>query len=243
VNDRNLIRAGGIAAVMAGVVFRRNLGVEIALFSAQKPAESVAGWLSLLQTQRLLGLAYLNVFDLIHYALVGLMFVTLFTAIWQQAKCRMGIALLSGGWGIAVAFATNTAFSLLAISNQYPLAETEQQRLVLEGAGQALLASSRFSSAGAQPGSGGYLSLLLVALAGMLISTAMWKSAIFNKGIAVLGMLANGLDLAYCAGLPLIPQTATATLAVVFIPAAGLFYMLWHILIGWKLIRFSKTLP
>jgi hypothetical protein len=72
-----LYRVGGVAALIAPVSFRRNFGVEIPLFAAQKQPGTIEKWFALLQTNRLLGLAHLNFFDLVNYALVGLMLLAL----------------------------------------------------------------------------------------------------------------------------------------------------------------------
>jgi len=236
-----------MAALIAGVIFRRNLGVEIALFSAQKPPDTVAGWFGLLQTNRLLGLAYLHIFDLVNYALVGMMFLALYAALRRVNKSHMAIAVTLGLVGIAVYFASNTALSMLSLSEQYAYARAAEQRPLLLAAGQALLALNRFSSPGAHPGSGGYLSLLLIAAAGMLASVVMLRSDVFRRATAYVGILANGLDLAYCIAYALLPTVPGELLSVLFIPAAGLLLMVWHILVGWRLFQLGrlsgKTLP
>jgi hypothetical protein len=61
-----LYRTGGAAALIAGVVFRRNLAAEISLFSSQKQPDTIIDSFTLLQKDRLLGLIYLNVFDLVN---------------------------------------------------------------------------------------------------------------------------------------------------------------------------------
>jgi len=232
---KSLYRAGGAAALMAGAVFRRNLGVEIALFSTQKPPDTITGWFGLLQANRLLGLAYLNIVDIINYALVGLMFLALYVVLRRVNKSPMVLAAALGFLGIAVAFASNTAFSLLSLSDQYAAATGEAQRTLLLAAGQAMLALNRFSSPGAHPGSGGYLSLLLVAAAGMLFSVVMLRSRVFGRAAATVGILANALDLAYCMAFVFAPTGVGEQLAVLFIPAAGLCFMGWHIMVGWRL--------
>jgi len=234
---KRLYQAGGAAALIAGVVFRRNLGVEIALFSAQKPPDTLIDWFTLLQTNRLLGLAYLNIFDILNYALVGLMFLALYAVLRRVDRSLMAIAAALGYLGIAVTFASNTAFSLLALSDQYAAATTEAQWTLLLAAGQAMLALNRFSSPGAQPGSGGYLSLLLIATTGMISSVVMLRSPIFRRATAAVGIFANALDLAYCISFACAPTAAGERLAVLFIPAAGLLYMIWHIMVGWRLLR------
>lgn len=237
---KGLYTAGGVAALLAGVIFRRNLGVEIALFSTQKQPDTVADWFTLLQTNRLLGLAYLSIFDVVNYALLALMLLALYAALARFNRSGMTIAAALGFLGIATYSASNTAFSLLALSDQYAAATTEAQRTMLLAAGQALLAINRFSSAGAHPGSAGYLSLLLLAAAGLMISLVMLRSAVFNRATAYVGILASALDLAYCLVFAFVPSVDGQLLAVTFIPAAGLFLMVWHILIGSRLYQMGR---
>lgn len=237
---RSLYRIGAVAALIAGFIFRRNLGVEISLFSAQKQPDTVVGWYALLQDNRLLGLSYLSVFDLVNYALVALVFLALYAVLGQANKGYMIIALALGFLGIAVYFASNTAFSMLALSDQYAAATTDAQRTMLVAAGQALLAINRFSSPGGHPGAGGLASLLLIAVAGMMASVVMLRNATFNRATAFVGILASGFDLAYCAAYVFVPSVDTTLLAVGFIPAGGLLLMIWHILIGWRLYRLGR---
>jgi hypothetical protein len=237
---KSLYRAGGVAALIAGVIFRRNLAAEISLFDAQKQPATVVGWFTLLQNDRLLGLAYLNLFDLVNYALVGLMFLALYALLRRADKSLMATATTLGLVGIAVYFASNTALSMLSLSYQYTTATAGAQRTKLLAAGQALLALNRFSSPGAHPGAGGYLSLLLIAVASMITSIVMLRSAVFNRATAYMGILASALDLAYCVAFACLPTVDSELLAVLFIPAAGLLLAIWHILVGWRLFHLGE---
>lgn len=239
-NWNSLYRVGGVAALMAGIIFRRNLGAEISLFAIQKQPETISAWFTLLHNNRFLGLSYLNIFDLANYALVGVMFLSLLIVLRQANKSYMTIAAAFGFLGIAVYFASNTALSMLSLSDQYAAATTEAQRASLLASGQATLALNRFSSPGAHPGAGGYLSLLLIAVAGMMISIIMLRSHVFNRVTAYVGILASALDLAYCMTYAFIPAVDVALLAIYFIPAAGLFWMVWHILIGQRLYQMGR---
>jgi hypothetical protein len=200
----------------------------------------VSDWFALLQSNRLLGLAYLNIFDLVNYALLGLMFLALYAALRRDNKSFIAIATAIGLVGIAVYFASNTAFSMLSLSDQYATATTDAQRATLLAAGQALLAINRFTGPGAHPGTGGYISLLLIATAGMITSVVMIRSTVFNRATAYAGILASVLDMAYCVAFAFVPIVDSETLAISFIPAAGLFLMIWHIMVGWKLYKLGK---
>jgi len=234
---KSLYRIGGMAALIAGLLFRRNIAAEIGLFSQYPYPVTVSDWFALLQSNRLLGLTYLNIFDIVNYALVGLMFLALTVVLKRVNRSYMAIAMTLGLLGIAVYFASNMAFSMLSLSEQYAAATTEIQKTKLLAAGEVLLAINRFSNAGAHPGSGGYMSLLLIAFAGMITSVIMLRSDVFNRATAYVGILASAFDLAYCVAYAFMPTVDSELLAVIFIPAAGLFLMIWHIMVGWRLYQ------
>jgi hypothetical protein len=226
-----LYRAGGAAALVAGVIFRRNLSAELSLLGVRAPG-SVGDWFGLLQSNRLLGLTLLNVFDVVDYALVGLMFLALWAALRRAGKSAPAVAAACGLAGVAVYFASNTAFSMLSLSGQYASATTDAQRSLLLAAGQAMLAINE--------GSGAYLSLLLLAIAGLLFSIVMLRSGLFGRGTAYVGILASALDLAYCTVLAFVPAIDGDLIAICTLPAAGLLLMIWHILIGLRLLRLGR---
>jgi len=240
---KSLYRVGGVAALIAGVLFRRNIPAEIGLFSQHTAPVTVINWFALLQSNRLLGLSYLNIFDIVNYALVGLMFLALYAVLKPINKSYMAIATAFALLGIAVYFASNTAFSMLSLSAQYSAATNEAERTMLLAAGQAMLAINRFSSPGAHPGTGGYISLFLIAVAGLITSFVMLRSDVFNRATGYVGILANAFDLAYCIAFVFLPTIDSELLSIIFIPAAGLFLMIWHIMVGWRLYQLWKATP
>ena len=224
----------------AAVIFRRNIAAELPLFVDLIPPETVVDWFSLLVSNRMLALAYLNIFDVVNYGLVALMLLALYILLRRYNQSLMAIALVSGLLGIAVHFSSNTALSMLTLSNNYSQAVDAEAKASLEAAGEALLAFSRFTSTGGQPGGAGFISLLLVAAAGFLVSLMMLQSSEFNRWTANFGLLANGFDLAYCLGFIFVPKVDAYTLGILFLPAAGLFFLLWHLMVGWKLLKISR---
>lgn len=238
---KTLYWVGGVAALLAGILFRRNIAAEIGLFNQKGAPETVSDWFELLQKSRFLGLVYLNLFDLVNYALLSLMFLALFVALKRSNQSIMTIATVFALLGIAVYYASNTAISMLALSDRFAAASTEAERMITLGAGQALLAMNRFSNPGATPGTGGYISLFLIAVAGLLISILMLRNRIFNRTTAIFGILAGAVDLAYCLAFILLPMVDPKLLALTFIPAGGLMLMVWHILVGWQLCKLGKN--
>jgi len=230
---KSLYRIGGAAALTAGIIFRRNLGPEISLISGHTPPSTTTDWFTLLQNNRLLGLSLLNLFDIVDYALVGLMFLALYVALRRANESYMAIAATLGFVGIAVYFASNTAFSMLSLSDQYAAATTDAQRSMFLAAGQAVLTIGE--------GTGIYTSFLLLAVAGLIISAVMLRSNIFSKATAYVGILASAFDLAYCIAFPFLPAADADLVAICTIPAAGLLLMVWHLMTGLKLYQLGRT--
>ena len=232
---RACYKVGGAAALIAGLVFRRNLDAELMLLRSvgiinvgpTEPPGTVLDWFALLQNNRLIGLTLLNFFDMVNYALVGLMFLALCVALRRASQSGMAIAATLSFVGIAVYFASNQALAMLSLSHQYAAATTDAQRGLLLAAGQATLAIHNSAS---YLGTGIYLSFLLVSVAGLIISVVMLRSNLFSKVTAIMGILANVFGLGYYLILVFAPP-------LVFIPISisALFLLTWYLLIGLRL--------
>jgi hypothetical protein len=229
-----LYRVGGVAALLAAILFRRNIGAEVSLFTGvQAIPQSVAGWFALLHNNPVVGLAFLALFDVANYALVGLMFLALCAALWSGHKTLAAVALASGLIGVTVSFASNIALTMLSLSQRYATATSEAQRTGLLAAGQAVLAFH--DPLALYPGTSVYMSLLLVAVAGLLFSVAMLRGQMFGRATAFVGLLAGACDLVYCLTFAFAPF-----LRVFLIATAGLLWMIWHLLVGLRLLQLSK---
>jgi hypothetical protein len=239
-NWKPLYRVGGVAALLAVFVFRRNLGAELTALRSFWPSAvpetlpvNAAGWYELLQRNPLVGLTLLEVFDLAEYALVGLMFLAMCIALWQISRSAMLVATVSGLAGIIVYFSSNQAFALLSLSMQYKAATSEAQRIAYQAAGEALLAVN--NPAVLYQGTGIYLSMLLVPMAGLIYSLVMLRSKVFNKATAVTGILANGIILTYFLFLAFAPTW----LVLPYVLSAPL-RVAWYFLIAIKLFKLCE---
>ncbi len=237
---KGLYRIGGVAALIAAVIFRRNLDAEVMLLSAAgiinggptaSPA-TVMDWFTLLQTNKLLGLTLLNLFDIVNYALVGLIFLALFAALERTSPSGMTIAVALAFVGIAVYLASNQALAMLSLGDQYAAATTDAQRSLLIAAGQATLAIHHNAT---YAGSGIYLSFFLVSVAGLIISAVMLRSEVFSKLTAYAGLLANVFGLSYYLALVFAPAAVALPLSV-----SAIFLLAWYILIGRRLFQLAQ---
>ncbi|MGO8950943.1 MAG: hypothetical protein ACLQUY_25475 [Ktedonobacterales bacterium] len=102
-------------------------------------------------------------------------------------------------------------------------------------AGQAMLAINNW-------GTGIYLSFLLVALAGLLSSVVMLRSAVFNRITASMGIIASSFDLTFCLAFLLVPAQYTSLVGIILVPAAAPFLVVWHILIGVRLLQLARSM-
>jgi hypothetical protein len=146
----------------------------------------------------------------------------------------MAVATALSFVGIAVYLATETAFSLLSISDQYAAATTDAQRSLFLAAGQAMLAEQ----VGVGSGTGTYMAFFLMGVAGLIISTVMLRSDIFGKVTASVGILANVIILAGYIGLAFV--STRLAIGVLLVWASGLIYLIWIILIGRRLFQLAQ---
>jgi hypothetical protein len=226
-----LYRTGVVTALLAAILFRRNIGAEVSLFTGMESIPtSAADWFGLLQSNPFVGLSFLAVFDLVNTFLVGIVFLALAALLWPVNKSLTVMAIASGLVGIAVSFATNVSFSMMSLSQQYAAASGEAQRAALLAAGQSLLASS--GAMAYFPGTGTYVSYLLTALAVVLLAGQLLPT---HRITAIFGLLAGGCDLAYCLTFAFSPG-----LQVLFMSFGGAFWMIWHLLIARILFQSSK---
>ncbi len=230
---RALYGVGGVAGLVAALLFRRNIGAEVSLFTGvQAIPTQVAGWFELPQSSPLIGLAFLAFFDLMNYGLLGLVFLALYAALWPGHRTLAAVALCSGLVGIAVAFATNISLTMLALSHQYAAATSEPERAGPLVAGQAMLALH--NPLAVYPSTGVFTSLFLIAAAGLLFSLAMLRGRLFCPIAAIVGMVAAACDLLYCLTVQFAPS-----LRILLLAAGGLFWMVWQLLVAIRLLQLS----
>jgi len=243
---RWLYVAGGAAALIAALLFRRNLGAEYVLLRefgiiGSGPTAVPTGaseWLALLARNQLVGLTLFNIFDLVNYALLGVMFLALRAALCAALRTAngrmMAIAVVLGLAGIVIAFASSQAFAMRSLSPRYAAAGTETERAMILAQAEKLLSVD--NPGALYPGMGPTVALFLVTLAALLISVVMLRSPIFGRPTAYLGLGAEGLQMGYFVALTLAPTPALLAIP----PAtAAPFRLVWYLLIGRRLLQLA----
>lgn len=224
---KSLYQVGTVAAFLAAFLFRRNWSAEADLLLPVDMPVTVLEWFTLIHDNRLLGLIMLDFVDLVNYTLVGIIFFTLYYALKDTHEIYMRLAILICTIGVAVAFASNQAFTMLSLSDKY-FAAVEAEKSVFLTAGDVILAIMT-------QGSGSYISLFLVGFSGLMISIIMLYSDVFGRITAYFGILANGVGLSYFITIIILP-----TIGWIPIPLSAIPLMIWYILIGVQLYKLSK---
>lgn len=238
-----LYYAGGSAAAIMVVIFRRFFATELITFKGfglfavpdTTPITAVS-WFAIFQSDRLLGLVLYDLFDLINYLLLGVVFLALYGALCNTNRGLMSAAVAFGFTGIAVYSASNQAFSMLSLSSSFAAAETAAEQTAYLAAGETVLAIHNPGKL--QQGTGIYVSFFLVLLAGLLISLVMLRSPLFNKATAYSGIAANLFALGYFPALAI-----GSEIIWVFPTVSAPFRMIWYILIAIKLFQLGRKSP
>jgi hypothetical protein len=122
---KSLYRIGAFAALIAVIFFRRYLSAELMAFNGfgildVPPLAPVSAleWFALFQRSKFVGLALLDIFDLVNYALVGSIFLALYVALRKSNQSAMGMATLLSIVGVTVYFASNQALSFLYLNDR-----------------------------------------------------------------------------------------------------------------------------
>lgn len=215
---QSLFNIGGAAALVTAVV----IPVQAIVVVAWPPPSSVIGYLTLFQSNKILGLLDLDLLYILDYALLIPIFLALYVALRRASESLMAIGTTLGLVGIAAYFASNTAFNMLTLSDQYAVATTEAQRAALLAAGEAMLAM--------YSGTAFIVSNLVGSVAMIVISVVMLRSSIFGKAIAYLGILGNVL------GMGLFVPTIGIYLALVSV----VFLWIWYILVARGLFQLGS---
>jgi hypothetical protein len=234
-----LYTIGGAAALICAVMYLITLAVYVPASLASPPPETVLEWFTLFEDSPITGLFFLGLADIIIMILWGPMSLALYSVLKQSNRNWSLIATTFIFVGMAVYLATNTAFSMLSLSQEFAAATVEAEKSLLLAAGQAMLAVSR--------GTGGlYTGMPLAWLAGLILSVVMLRSKAFSKatawaGILGLGLLVTGTPFGghYTAtGTPTALQSAVV--AVQYI-GGGLLSLAWYILVGLNLLKIGWT--
>jgi len=217
---RTMYRAAGVAAILVLAIFPLQMSV-FAL--AWPPPDTAQAYFDLLRDRPLVGLLSLDVLLMADWLALLVVWAGLYVALRGKAPRAMLVILAVALLSTAAYFVSNTAFQMLALSQQHAAAATEAERASLLAAGEAALA--RFE------GPWFTASYVLSGLAVLAVSLVMWRAPAF-------GRLAGGVGVAYGA-LQLVPPNL-GTVGMALSLASLLPMLAWLVLVARGLLRQAR---
>jgi hypothetical protein len=232
-NWAGIYKLGGVAALGAVLTGIIEIGITF-LPGGNTPQETVLDWFILFQENPFMGLRNLGLLNIFLNALAILTYLALYAAHRKTSERPLTtLATLVSFLGMGIFFATNRAFPMLALSNQYTAATTDAQRAMLEAAAQSLLA------VGASHTPGTFLAFFLIETAGVLISVVMLRGGVFSKINAYAGIFGFSIMLVFEYFSSFV--TGLSEMVMLLAMLGGLLSMVWYILIARRLFQLAQS--
>jgi hypothetical protein len=149
--------------------------------------------------------------------------LSVYCALKRENESIMLLALIVGLVGVTTYFASNVSFEMLSLSNFYAKASSMTERSAYLAAGYAMLAAYK--------GTAFNVYYILNALVLFIYSVVMFRSDLFSRATAIIGLIT--------ALLMMIPTTA-GRLGMVFGLASLIPWAIWLILISNKFKSVEK---
>ena len=158
-------------------------------------------------------------------------YFSLFGLHYKKNIVLTGMAFILFLLSFAVFMADNVAFSMLALSQKYSVADPISREL-LAAAGEALLAKGISHTPGTFPG------FFLSEIAAILFSIAIIKGDIYKTIVGILGVSAFSMILIFEVISSFFSEIFS--IAMIFAALGGITALLWYILMGLGLYIASK---
>jgi len=237
-----ILKIGGIAGILASVLFRKNWSAEFsAIFShipglefipAEIPINSI-DWFELINNHPFIGLVYLDFFNIVNYVLVAFVLIALFVILPKNNKKLALFALIVGISSIILYIIINNTFTMINLTNQYVSATTDSSKLEIALEAEKILL--RYNPGLYKQGYLLYISQFGFALSGEIYAILVLKNFNLKKWIKICGIISHGSLLIYFIPLIFVPD-----FAFIFIPLASPFLLIWYFCVGKYLIRKAK---
>ncbi|WIG58204.1 MAG: hypothetical protein OJF49_000949 [Ktedonobacterales bacterium] len=197
----------------------------VIVYIINPPPTTIADWFALFHRNALLGLLDLDLLMMVGTALMGLIYFALYGALRRAGGPLTALATVIGLVSVTTFFASNTAFNMLVLSNQYDAATTDAERAQIMAAGRAMLATWQ--------GSAYDVSYVLGGVAILLFAVVMLRSNVFGKATAYVGLVLGVLML--------VPATVAGTVGIVISLASLLPTVIWCILVARRFFALSSA--
>lgn len=193
------------------------------------PPENIKECFSILNENTLYGLLRLDILTVFAMPLYYLLFYSIYMALKNVNYEFVTISLILAFIGLTLFLSSASVFSYLNLSKKYALAINDYDKNNLLAAGEAIFSSDMWR------GTGSFIGGLLLQTGGLLFSINMLKSKVFSRITAYTGIFIFGLDLVHILIVFFLPLLSNILMII-----AGTFYILWFLLVGFRLFKFSR---
>jgi hypothetical protein len=229
---KTLYKVGGVAALMTILVGFVESSLTLLPDGTSADMVTVVDWFTFLQDNPFMGLRNLGLLNMFFSALAVPLYLALFAAHRKVDRVYAALAMIVAFIGVAVFFATNRAFPMLDLSNQYAAATNDAQRASLVAAGQAML------SVGQSHTPGTFFAFFFSGVAGVTMSIVMLRGNVFGKINAYVGILGFSLWLIFEIGVSFAWDLDGAAMMLAML--GGLLSAMWGILLARRLFQLAR---
>lgn len=230
--SKGLYRLAAVMALLIVVAGLTDAITSMGVEAQDNRSVAVAEWFALFQTDGFAAFSRLGVINMITITLSVPIYLAFNQAFRQQRRALVAFVSLLFFLGAAAYLSSNTVFPLYALSRQYAVASAAQKP-VLEAAGYALLAQ------GADLTPGTLIGLLFIQIAGMLMTGAMLRGAIFGKWAGRVGMAGYSLMIVFFILAAFVPEVYDAALLIS--APGGLLLMVYQIMLARRFFQLAKS--
>jgi len=219
---RDLYRAGGISAALAGVLYI--VAVVLDFSMPPVPTSGGAATLQYIASHRSLYIIEQALW-LVPSVLLLVAFLALPMALKHLNKSYAAIGALIGigSWALTLAWPTTGGggHALVYLSDQYVAATTVAQRSAFAAAAEGFIAQNAIPTA-----------MGILEPVGILILSLLMLKGVFQKGVAYFGIVTGALGIV---GEALRPMLGVSYAVY------GVLLILWFLVIGWNLYRLGSS--
>jgi len=177
----------------------------------------------------LLGLYNLDLLNIINQLILIPSIFALYAAHRETSRNFAMLSLILFLVGTTIFVTGNTALTMLDLSHKYFATESNEQRMLLAAAGEAMLAKGSHGSLSV------FIGFALPTIANVLMSCVMLIGKVFSRATSIIGIIGNSLMVVYIIMVTFMPTVET--MATVFAMPAGLLAMTWMIMFTIKLFK------
>lgn len=186
-----------------------------------------------LKASPLLGLYNLDLLNIVNQIVLIPSIFALYAAHLDTNKPTAMLSFILFLVGTTVFVTGNTALTMLDLSHKYFGTSSDEQRLLISAAGEAMLAKGSHGSYSV------FIGFALPTFANALMSCVMLRGNVFSKATGYIGLIGNILMIIYIILVTFLP--AVEKMAVMFAMPGGLLLMAWMVMFTVKLFKLSKT--